>query len=105
MPDNLLTIIKKAALDAVNATRPVNVVFGVLASVSPLSVTIDQKLTLEAGFLVLTKHIDDLILSEELTVGDRLVLIQMQGGSVAFILGGRHVTAQVAHMYKGQLPV
>ena len=86
MPDNLLTIIKKAALDAVNATRPVSVVFGVLASVSPLSVTIDQKLTLEAGFLILTKHIDDLILSEDLTEGDRLVLLQMQGGQRYLIL-------------------
>lgn len=86
MPDNLLTIIKKAALDAVNATRPVNVVFGVLASVSPLSVTIDQKLTLDEDFLVITKHMDDLILSEELTVGDRLVLLQMQGGQRYLIL-------------------
>ena len=86
MPDNLLTIIKKAALDAVNATRPVNLVFGVLASVSPFSVTIDQKLTLDEDFLVITKHMDDLILSEELTVGDRLVLLQMQGGQRYLIL-------------------
>ena len=86
MPDNLLTIIKKAALDAVNATRPVSVVFGVLASVSPVRVTIDQKLTLDENFLVITKHMDDLILSEELTEGDRLVLLQMQGGQRYLIL-------------------
>ena len=86
MPDNLLTIIKKAALDAVNATRPVNVVFGVLASVSPVRVAIDQKLTLDENFLVITKHIDDLMLSEELTEGDRLVLLQMQGGQRYLIL-------------------
>lgn len=81
MPNaNLLTTIKKAALEAVNASRPVNIVFGTLASLEPVTVYIEQKLVLDSSFLVVTKTIADRIENEELMVGDRLLLLQVQGG-------------------------
>lgn len=81
MPNaNLLTTIKKAALEAVNASRPVNIVFGTLASLEPVTVYIEQKLVLDSSFLVVTKTIADRIENEELMVGARLLLLQVQGG-------------------------
>ena len=46
--NELVEGIKRAALDAINATNPAGVVFGTVISVSPLSVSIDQKMTLTA---------------------------------------------------------
>lgn len=80
MPNNLLTIIKKAALDAVTASRPVNVVFGRVSSINPLSIYLDQKLTISGALLVATRRVADMISNEELIYGDHLVLLQMQGG-------------------------
>jgi hypothetical protein len=56
---NLIEIIKKAAVDAVQASRPVNVVYGVVTSADPLKIQIDQKITLEEPFLVLTRNVTD----------------------------------------------
>lgn len=49
--------IKKAALDAVNASDPVNVFFGNVVSASPLKINVEQKMTLEAAQLILTRNV------------------------------------------------
>lgn len=59
---------KKASLDAVESTKPVNVVFGKVTSVSPLKILIDQKITLGAAQLVLCRHVTDY--ENEITVVD-----------------------------------
>lgn len=55
--NELVEGIKRAALDAIAATNPAGVVFGTVAGVSPLSVSIDQKTTLKAAQLVLTRNV------------------------------------------------
>lgn len=55
----LVKVIKKAAMDAVRADKPVEVCFGNVISESPLKILVEQKLTLGAEQLVLTKAVTD----------------------------------------------
>ena len=57
--DTLLKMIKKTAMDAVNASKPSDVVFGKVISDSPLKIQIDQKLILTSAMLVLTRNVKD----------------------------------------------
>ncbi|WP_153957397.1 DUF2577 family protein, partial [Clostridioides difficile] len=51
MSQDLLQIIKKAAMDAVETSNPMRVVFGTIESISPLRVKIEQKLSIGEIFL------------------------------------------------------
>lgn len=55
----LMKTIKKAALDAVNASKPVEICFGKVTSVSPLKILVEQKMTLGKEQLVLTRNVTD----------------------------------------------
>ena len=61
MPDaaKLVRIIKQAAMDAVQADKPVEVCFGKVMGVSPLQILVEQKLLLGEKQLVLTKAVTD----------------------------------------------
>lgn len=61
MPDysNLVKAIKKAGSEAVGASSPVSICFGKVTSASPLQVLVDQKMTLGAAQLVLTRNVTD----------------------------------------------
>lgn len=54
---NLVEVIKKVALEAVKASNPTSLVIGTVTSTSPLQITVDQKLTLDEDFLILTKNV------------------------------------------------
>ena len=64
MPDatELTKAIKKAASKAVKAEKPVEVCFGKVTSISPMQILVDQKFTLGAAQLVLTRNVTDLSL-------------------------------------------
>lgn len=102
----LIPIIKQAAIDAVNATQPVQFVFGKVISVSPLKIQVTSKLILGEGNLVLagslrkfdftvthagsTGSADDhshsvnlsttIRIDNSLKKGDSVILARMQGG-------------------------
>lgn len=57
--NDLVRLIKQAALDAVEAKKPVNVCYGKVTSASPLKILVDQKLTLESAQLVLARNVTD----------------------------------------------
>lgn len=57
--DDLVKLIKKSALEAVNASKPSNVVFGKVISESPLKIKVDQKLVLTSAQLVLARNVTD----------------------------------------------
>ena len=61
MPDyaELLNTIKQAATEAVDAGKPVQVCFGKVTNSSPLQILVDQKMTLDSSFLVLTRNVTD----------------------------------------------
>lgn len=61
MPDynELLNTIKQAATEAVDAGKPVQICFGKVTSASPLQILVDQKMTLDSSFLVLTRNVTE----------------------------------------------
>ncbi len=72
----LMKTIKRAALDAVKASKPVEICFGKVASTSALKILVDQKLFLSDKQVIITKG----IAKSGLAVGDKVVLLRQQGG-------------------------
>ncbi|HBG0352911.1 DUF2577 domain-containing protein [Clostridioides difficile] len=83
MSQDLLQIIKKAAMDAVETSNPIRIVFGIIESISPLKVKIEQKLSIDDFFLIQTETFKRYT---DKKAGDKLVLIRMQGGQQYLIL-------------------
>lgn len=61
MPDatELTKAMKRAAIKAMKAEKPVEVCFGRVTSASPLQILVDQKFTLGKAQLVLTRNVTD----------------------------------------------
>ena len=57
--NDLLIAIKKAAKEAVEAGQPWDFCFGKVTSASPLKILVEQKMTLGAAQLVLTRNVTD----------------------------------------------
>lgn len=55
--NDLLVAIKKSAVEAVEAMNPTALVFGKVTSSSPLKINVEQKMTLTAAQLVLTRNV------------------------------------------------
>ena len=53
----LTKVIKRAAVEAVDASKPVQICFGKVTGVSPLKILVEQKLTLGEAQLVLTRSV------------------------------------------------
>lgn len=119
---SLSNAIKSLAVGAVAAGRPVNVMFGTVTNISPLTVVTEQKLFLDEGFLVLTEAVKDheheitvldwqteavsggsgdasyashshpirgrkrIIIHNALKVGEKVVLLAMEGGQRFVVL-------------------
>ena len=97
--NDLVNLIKKAAIEAVNASKPTKVVYGKVKSINPLRIMVEQKMILEKPQLVITKNFIDheieIILDEKkksikvnnsLKVNDEVVMIQVQGGQKYIVL-------------------
>ena len=65
--NGLVEAMKRAALDAVEAGKPAHICFGKVTGISPLEVSVEQKMTLGEGQLVLARHVTDF--ETEVTVG------------------------------------
>lgn len=94
--DKALQVIKKAAMEAVANSAPADIVYGTVLSVSPLSVYVDQKKTLEAEFLVLTRNVTDF--DTEVTVNWRTE--NTSGGG-----GGYDAFSSHSHAISGRKPI
>jgi len=57
--NELLKTIKKAATDATEAGKPVNVCFGKVTRVNPIEILVEQKLRLGEAQLVLCRNVTD----------------------------------------------
>ena len=107
---DLLDAMKMAGMGAVDNAGPVRVMFGVVASVEPLSVRVDQKLILPEQALILTDAVRDheesitisgitdsdgdsisttatIAVHNALNVGESVILIRVQGGQKYLIIG------------------
>lgn len=96
---NLLETIKTAAIDAVNSTKPVEIVLGIVLSTQPLKIELEQKLSLSEAFVIVPEELTDrtvkiIIDGEEkeieiknaLQTGDKLALAKIQGGQKYLII-------------------
>ena len=57
--NDLLNIVKKAAVEAVNASQPSDFCFGKVTSAKPLKILVEQKMTLGVAQLILTRNVTD----------------------------------------------
>jgi hypothetical protein len=78
----MLNIIKQAAVEAVEAASPVQVLFGTVSGAAPWAVRVDQRFTLTERFLLLT----DTAQKAGLSIGDIVLLLRVQGGQKYVIL-------------------
>lgn len=93
--NELVKAMKRAALDAMESTKPVNVCFGKVVSVSPLQINIEQKMILGKSQLILSRNVTDfktkltlhgyyekreITIHNALAVGDEVILIRQQEG-------------------------
>ena len=90
--DDFLKLIKKTAVEAVNASKPANMVFGKVLSASPLKIMVDQKLILNEAQLGLSRNVTDF--EVEMTV-DHITENTSGGSSEASF-------ASHNHAYKGR---
>ena len=56
---DLVQSMKKAALEAVNASKPAGVIFGIVMNIDPLEIDIEQRMTLGPDQLVVCQHLTD----------------------------------------------
>lgn len=55
----LAQLIKKAAKDQMDSSKPMDIIIGEVVSASPLKIKLDSKITLTESFLILTKAVVD----------------------------------------------
>lgn len=79
--NQLLQTVKMAAVEAVEASKPCAVVYGTVKSKIPLTINVDQKITLTSAFLVVTYSAKD-----NLNTGDTVVMLRIQGGQRFLVL-------------------
>lgn len=59
MVNGIVKKVHQAAIDAMESTKPVNVYFGEVMSVSPLKIDVEQKMILGEKQLILTRNVTD----------------------------------------------
>ncbi|MGE7021988.1 DUF2577 domain-containing protein [Solibacillus cecembensis] len=96
---DIMIAIRKVVLGAVNAQKLTNIVYGTVISTSPLKIYVDQKLSLEAEHLKLTRAVMDhevdmtvdnvrrkYLIHNGLGDGDKVTMIRVHGGQQYLII-------------------
>ena len=89
---NPVEVVKRAAVEAVEAQKPVHLLFGQVISASPLKIQVDQKSIYTEKMLVLTRNVTDVEVDR--TVSH--ITLNRAGGS------GDPAFASHNHDYKGK---
>ena len=89
---NPVQVVKRAAVEAVEAGKPVNVLFGTVIATSPLKIQVDQKSIYFGKMLILSRNVTDY--DVEMTVDH---LTEEKGGG-----SGDSSFAAHDHEYKGR---
>ena len=83
MPNsNLVQLIKKIAIEAVDASKPCDYKIRTVIEKYPLKIRITQKLCLDEDFLIITQTAEERVLK----VGDEVLMIRKQGGKEYVVL-------------------
>ncbi len=73
--ENLVQLIKKIALDAFTASKPCNVILGRVQKLSPINISVSQKIILDEDFLDITSTA-----KKNMKEGSRVLMIRQAGG-------------------------
>lgn len=73
---DLVSLIKKAAIEVVANSKPTEIQYGTVESISPIQIRLDQKRLLGPTFLILTESFRE----KSLNKGDTILLLRVQGG-------------------------
>jgi len=98
--NDLILIIKKAALDVVTASKPIEILYGTVETSSPLTIRVNQSTLLKEVNLMLCRNVSNysVELTEDelgtrtfqvnntLMQGEKVVLIRFQGGQNYLVL-------------------
>lgn len=97
----MIDIMKRAGVGAVEAGKPVAILYGTVSQTNPLAVTVDQRFMLPEDFLVVPEHLteykvtiytelgsQEILIRKALEVGDMVILLRVQGGQ-QYILAGK----------------
>lgn len=97
--DDILKMFKKAAKETIEASDPTAIEFGVVTSVAPLKILVEQKKPLTMTQLILTRNVKDyevdmtveqvkkkFIVHNALKLGDKVTLVKIQGGQKYIVL-------------------
>lgn len=90
--NSFLENVKRAAIEAVDASKPFAFILGKVTSIAPLKVQIDQKLTLTAAQLILTNAVRDYTV---------YMTVDHQTGSTSGGIGDASFASH-SHSYSGQ---
>ncbi len=109
---DIIQIIKKAALSAIENSSPTSIMYGVVTNIKPLEIQVEQKLLLTSEFITLTKNVIDyeteitinsnteeenlnsnqitekkkIIIHNGLKQNDKVILLQQQGGQKFIVI-------------------
>lgn len=115
--------IKRAALSAVQASMPSGLYFGVVTSINPLNISVEQKMILTEEQLILTNMVRDFEVSATLNgekqsyimrfalkVDENVILLRMQGGQKYLVLdrieiGSHSVDPTSREYYEGEYTI
>ena len=99
--NQLVKLVKQAAVEAVRAGAPMSGGYGYVTSTSPLEITVDQKKKLTEAQLILTDAVRDYTV--EMTV-DHMTESVSHGHPVVdtYTGGGSAINVDHAHPYKGR---
>lgn len=74
--NEMIRAVKRAAIEAVNAQKPCNVFYGVVTKAAPLEILVEQKMTLTAAQLVLSRNVTKHTIEVEFTPEDWLTELE-----------------------------
>ncbi|MCK5130153.1 MAG: DUF2577 family protein [Clostridiales bacterium] len=80
MSVNLIRLIKKTAIAAIENTKPMNMNYGEVLCTSPLEIRINQTLMITSNNIIKTQKVTIL------QTGDRVVMLRAQGGQKYLIM-------------------
>lgn len=99
MSTGLLDIIKRAALDATDASNPLSLVYGEVTKTAPLEIKVTDNFILPEEMLEIPHHLTDYQVEmsnsetsgvytvfNSLQLGDRVAMLREQGGRIYFVL-------------------
>ena len=73
--DNILQLIKRAAIEAVIASKPCDTYIGKIKNLSPLEIAVGQKIVLDSEFLNVTE-----VAQRHMKKESKVLLIRQSGG-------------------------